>query len=345
MTSQLTMALSYKKLQSTAGLPKAVTEFGETRILELMTLNFRMCFWRIFERVWKIEFDRTVTEVFGLPATLSEVHLLEARPAKAREGPDYVLVAIFHFDVDAETLARARSNVRERLVSSELVTMYETLLRATPAAPVVAALSAELAGHSSWSDTASDTALAHLAYVTGFYHYGWILALRIDREHIRMNLSTREISDRGSAQTILHNRIQLIQIQRYFLNEDRTNNKELQGVCARLRNKYKLEHRFERLSRVHRAMEEHLDNTFKVAQSNATRATNAAIRLLTLCAVPLGIMSVLLTLNLTSSVFSEFNRVATDGTLRILLAASFLAPFVLVFVAWLIDRMANSVRE
>lgn len=345
MTTQLTFALSYKRFHPSFPLPPVLGELDAAPILPLMTINYRLCFWRVFERVWKFDPANSEVMAFDLPAVLTDVHVLQSRAQKGGDAADYVLVATLHFEVDIETLTAARANVREKFASDHFVKMYEGLLKQTPAKRLVEALSSDFTGHSSWTGEVSDIGVTHSPHIAAFYHYGWILALRIDRQHIMMNLSTREIANVSNAQTILKNRIQLIQIQRHFLNEDRSNNKELQNLCKKLQEKYKLSHRFERLSRVHRAMEEHLDNTFKVQQSSATRTTNATIRLLTFSAIPIGILSVLLTLNLTSSIFSEFPQVVADARVRAILAVSFLVPFVLVGLAMIIDRLTRNRRD
>ncbi|HVZ98749.1 MAG TPA: hypothetical protein VG841_00390 [Caulobacterales bacterium] len=342
MKSQLQVVLSYRTMTAFDQLPPPTTE-AEDAILPLMTINFRMCFWRVFDRVWSIDTGGLVMTVLGLPATFSQAHLFEARALKGAgvSQPDYVFVATFDFDVAEGELARARTQLREQLTSRQFVELYQGMLRPTPAGFLFDRLLSELPGHSSWVGDHSDTVAAHAPYLAAFFHYGWILALRVDRGSILMDLSTREIADNTNTQQILLRRIQLIQLQRYFLTEERSNNKELQGVCARLREKYKLDKRFARLSDLHRAMEEHLDNTFKVLQSKATRTTNLAIQALTFSGLPFAITSVLLSLNLASSIFKDFEHVLVDSRIYVLLGFSFVLTFAIVGIAILLDGMRH----
>jgi hypothetical protein len=347
MTSQLQVLLSYRTLLAFDQLPAAITD-ADTSLMPLMTVNFRMCFWRVFDRVWKIDVGETKLSVLGLPATLASVHLLEARALKgAVDGdPDYLVVATFHFDVDEETLTNARFSLRERLTSEEFVGLYERLLKPTPAGFLFDQLSSELPGHSSWVAPHTGTLETHGPYLAAYYHYGWILTLRVDRGSILMDLSTRDIANNTNTQQILTHRIQLIQLQRYFLAEDRSNNAELRKLCTRLmRDKYKLEKRFARLSDLHQAMEEHLDNTFKVLQSKTTKTTNIAIQVLTFSGLPLAIASVVLALDLASSIFKQFEDVIIDPRVYILIAVSFAVPFVVVVLAMMIDRILHPHKD
>lgn len=341
MTTLLSVVLSYRKLSTSARLPTPQAEAATPVLLDRMTINFRLSFWRIFQRVWRIDFAQTDVSVFGLPAHISQAFLLETRSSRGVGGSDYVLVAPFRFEASVETLAAARAASRDDVGSQHLVQVFEALLRQTPAAHVVDVLSAEIVGHSSSTADASEIGLSHIPYLAGFYHYGWILALRIDREMLRMDLSPSEISNSGNAQTIIRHRILLIQIQRCLLNEDRSNNNELKEVCKNLVVKYKINDRFQRLSQVHRSMEEHLDNTLKVSQTRATRATNATVRLLTFSAIPLGILGVLLAINLSSSIFGDVHQLMSNSTLLLIVVMSFAVPFVLLGTAMLLDVSAS----
>lgn len=344
MPSQLHIILSYRTMTTPAAMPPAIAEKdNHPSILPLMRFNFRMCFWRVFDRIWRFDTGDAPLTVFGLPATLAQAHLYEARALKGAgiSQPDYVLVATLTFEAGEEVLEAARSSVRQELTSRQFAELYEGILRPSPIGFLFDHLVSELPGHSSWAAGRSGTLDAYAPHLGAFYHYGWILALRVDRGSIQLDLSTREIANASNTQQILTHRMQLIQIQRYFLNEDRSNNGELRKLCARLREKYKLEKRFTRLSELHRAMESHLDNTFKVLQSKTTRTTNLTIQALTFSGLPLAIASVLFTVDLASSIFSEFGRVLGEMRLYLILMVSFAIPFVIVGLAMFIDRLQN----
>ena len=66
MPSQLHIILSYRTMTTPAAMPPAITEKdNHPSILPLMTFNFRMCFWRVFDRIWRFDTGDAPLTVFG----------------------------------------------------------------------------------------------------------------------------------------------------------------------------------------------------------------------------------------------------------------------------------------
>lgn len=285
MPSSLTISISFSRLNNTKKLPTPRDKNSKDEFLPAMSQNFRHSFWRVFQRLWSFEFPTQDVAVFGLRGKLSRVHLLEAAasPGKNAKPSDYVLCASIDLPQELDDvrnhLANARASVKD----------YIELIKATPAAPVLNALSKEINGHSSWASQPSEQAALYTPIISAYFHHGWVQAQRIEREQLMLEPDADNIGDRAIADKVIQQRLELLAFERCFLADGRSPKKELREICDRLLAMYKLKDRAEKLSERHALLERHVTNAASLTQARAAQATNFAVRVLAFGIVPIGI--------------------------------------------------------
>jgi hypothetical protein len=87
--------------------------------------------------------------------------------------------------------------------------------------------------------------------------------------------------------------MRLLNLERYFLLGDRTNNIFLKEACVKLSRQFRLDKRYRKASARHEAFENHINNTSKALQSQRAASLTKMVFLLTVLSVPLAAMQVL----------------------------------------------------
>lgn len=292
MPSSLTISISFSKLNNAKKLPAPRDKNSKDEFLPAMSQNFRLGFWRVFQRLWSFEFPLQDVAVFGLRGKLARVYLLEAAaaPGKAGKPSDYVLCASIDLPQELDDVRNHLSNARASVKD------YIELIKTTPAAPVLNALSKEINGHSSWASQPSEQAALYTPILSAYFHHGWVQAQRIEREQLLLEPDANKVSDRATADEIVQKRLELLAFERSFLSDGRSANKELREICDRLLAMYKLKERAEKLGQTHALLERHLTNAASLTQARAAEATNFAVRVLAFGIVPVGIAGTILAL-------------------------------------------------
>lgn len=335
----VTLSFRRRKNGSLADLTFTRNEYN--KFLPEMTHIFRANFWATFSRVEVFQPKNRNIEIFGKLAKISDVLVLQSADSDfdGIEGNDFLIS--FH-----ASFAEGDDELRERKVSllsdQPSVEYYTQLLASSVSEHFLDNYGCEpgaLPGVSSQltSELIDSGHERSAAAVSAFFHYGWIVLLRLERAQLDLKISASSGDILYSAEDIIEQRVRLINIKRRFLTHDRTNNRSLRKHCASYREKFNMDRRFDTLNTVHELFEHHLDNTSKVIQAKRTQALSKALNLLTFLAIPLGVIGTILAIDLQGSFLTDPNSVAGNSILWFLVGGTFGAVIGIVALARLID--------
>jgi len=313
-------------------------------VLEDMTHIFRMNFWESFNLVRVYDSLNQKIDYMGLPGTIKQVLLVESdrRRLNRTEGDDYVLCISVCFPGAIE---KATEQALSQTTSATLEAREE-ILKQTSLVDLMQELKGDVRGHSAWfSDELDDRLQSQVLPLAAFYFYAWVLLLRIERNQVDLDITPDINVQKRTINHIITQRVRLINIERFFLTEDRSNRSELRDLCIVLADRYRLQHRFDRAIRRHAAFEHHLDNTSKALQAQRAASQSNMIAILTLMSVPLAAMQVFFGINISNTLYVDWQQIAMSSTTYFILVASLLcvaAPLgVLRIVDWRRHRREN----
>jgi len=249
---------------------------------------------------------------------------------KGRSAPDFLLIAVLELTLP-EGADAGQAWQAFRTVESKMA-----LLEACGMKKVVQSYSSgerQTVGQNSFVVPGEYPCDASpLSSIFAFYFLGWLTSLRIERSQLRTELAAGPKTTANSGWRIANQRLQILNLSRYFLTNDRTNDASLKGICNALSTKLKLQLRYERALSLHREFEHHLDNTLKIIQSEKLGSVSNLLVILTLLSVPLSFFAAIVAVNMESTIFTSPARVLSDYRIYLLFLVG-LAGSLLPFVA------------
>jgi hypothetical protein len=341
MTTHLHVLLSYKhfkgQIQSTLAMG------ADSHIPRNMTHLFRMNFWAAFDRVAKIEFDKTSVRYLDLDATVNTVVLFKTNKRRLTEsgGHDHVV----YFCLQIENSLDNEQAKHATAATIELLQEREDVIRQTPAHWLLGHLESDHIGHSAFIAEAPDRFAEDLMCLAAFFFYAWILILRIEREQSAMNISPDMHTIARSSRDIIAQRVRLLNMERYFLSIDRTNVGYLKDICLQLVKKYRLSERHERAARLHASFEHHMDNTEKALQSRRFSTLTNMIAILTLISIPLATLQVMFGINLSSSIFREWRDIFSNHIIFVSVALALAMAAIPLVALRVFDTVTAAIRR
>lgn len=305
-----------------------------------MTHIFRMNFEKTFSSVSLFKCPNVSTSIFGIPATISEIFICHSGTDKLEktEPDDYLICAVL--DTHGSP-AQIDDSIQKWQLETKLhpSSYFKQLFDKALGREFSCYFSSDVPGFSSHTVTEPHRSddNQHLALISCFYYYGWLIFLRLHREQINTTVSADEADTLSSAGTIIRQRIRLINLRRYFLTQDRSSFPSLQKLCEDLKLKYNYAMRYEGLTTTHDLFEHHMDNTSKILQLKKTRAVAHTLNILTLSSIPLAIIGIALNIDLRTSIFQEPDTVFEMTTLHKIIGFSFAAPLFIIVLAKIVD--------
>jgi len=217
-TTYMTVAVSYGTRKSTCTAQAAYTKAEYDSYLTPMTHIFRNNFWEVFSGSEIFEAHRQAVEVFGLGATVSRVVVLHsaATDFDGLEAQDYVIGFVLGFDTDIAGVVAARARFLEDHAMSD---HYHTLMAEVLGPELSAEFSCTppaIPGRSSHLFEAEPTQLDLVAAATlaAYFHYGWIILLRLERAQMELRITDGGNDVLYSSAEIIRQRVRLINIKR-----------------------------------------------------------------------------------------------------------------------------------
>jgi len=324
MKFTLCFSLTSQKAQE-AGVPLAAeTEFTDGHPF---TENFEAAVREIFLQVESGEPRDKSLSWLGLEGTLERIWVARISPRVRLARREPALVYCFEIDFATASEEDLRERVaRERTqwareMAPLLRSFAENLrLEEWCSLKKVAALRPAV------SHFFADPGEIHQAVVHMYFHLGWWTYLRLERSITSMQDLEETSGAAGLAAWISRQRVMLINLDRFFLIEDRSNQPVTKALCEKLVQKFRLKDRYARILRVHEQMERQLGNLQGALNERRTRTINRCLGFLTFIGLPVSILMGLLAVSLdASSVLKDWASVVGNPRVGLLFLASIAA--------------------
>jgi len=338
MTKQVHILVSYKSFKPPH--PASVSFFKGIQPLDDMTQIFRMNFWEVFSSIRIYNQSPSEVNYIGVRSGLSRIHIYYSDENKLNETEDDDF--ILYYTLPIEGYLTEEENRRLTQNTSQTLDAREDVLRQAGMGAFLGGLEAEIKGHTAWvSDQVEVGISEEIAAISAYYFYAFILLLRIERNQITADITPHIDASHRANRQVIKQRIRLINLERYFLTEDRTNNTYLKSICIKLEKKYRLHDKYQRAVARHSAFEHHMDNTSKILQSEKVSSLTNMISLLTIVSIPLVAMQVLFGINLAASVYSDWAAILAHQTTYAVLGLAIIVVLVPLASLWALDKLRN----
>ena len=313
--------------------------------LDFMTAPFRIAFTETFSEV-RIRstpsHEVTISSVKGRVARIL-IFASGSDRLNGTERDDFIVYYQMEIDgeVDATTARALTTNSRSALKEREAAISQASASFHPPRLAVYTGFT----GHRAWiSELFPNEYSGTVACISAFYFYAWILMLRIERNQLTQDITPRLRAGDKAVTEVIEQRMRLINLERYFLLGDRTNNDALRSLCIRLSEQFRLESRYQKASARHEAFENHIENTANALQAQRTASIGNMIFWLTMLSVPLAAMQVIFGINLDNAIYKQIDGLLQYTTFAVLVAAVLIVA-VPVLGANLVDWFRRRLRR
>lgn len=314
--------------------------------LNLMTAPFQIAFDSVFGEVRIRKAQQTAIKISSLNGTVERIFIFASDKARLNGTEREDIIVYFRILMDG-----IDSATDEHLTTNGPASLAERQSVIDQAfggeAPLHLSYYSRYPGHQAWiSDVFPDQYDGTVACISAFYLYGWILALRIERNQLRQDITPQiRAGDKIVAQ-IIEQRMRLLNLDRYFLVGDRTNNNYLKEICTRLSERFRLAKRHRKMSERHAAFESHIDNTSTALQAQRTASLTNMVFVFTCLSVPFAAMQVLFGMSLDSSIYLKTEDIISNATTYVVALSAFAVVGILVPLLMLGARIhANVVHR
>lgn len=323
-----------------------IAEGDAAGMLSGLTTIFRLAFRSMLSQIRIFKLPRKHVKAAG--ASIEVMHCCSFRASTAdihgRSAPDFLLITVLEILPD-----EAATNAETVWQSFRSMERKIQLLGKCGLKPVVEAYSSapeKTVGQNSFvvpEQLEPNSKL--LSSVFAFYFLAWLTSLRIERSQLRTELTVGRRALAASGWKIANQRLRILNLSRYFLTKDRTNDATIKALCEALSIKFKLQSRYDRALSLHREFEHHLDNTAKIIQSQQMGSVSNLLLILTLLSVPVSFFSAVIAINIKSDIFKSPAQVISDPRIYLILAIGFFAsllPFMALKIHdWVRSRISR----
>jgi len=313
--------------------------FDTSSSLNLMTAPFQIAFDSVFGEVRVRKSQQREVKISSLNGTVERIFIFASDKARLNGTERDDLIVYFRIlidGIDAETVDLLTTN------SPVALTERQSVIEQAFGGEVPLHLSSysRYPGHQAWiSEVSPDEYTGTIACISAFYFYGWILALRIERNQLRQDITPQiRAGDKIVAQ-IIEQRMRLLNLDRYFLVGDRTTNSYLKEICTKLSERFRLGKRHRKMSERHAAFESHIDNTSTALQAQRTASLTNMVFVFTCLSVPFAAMQVLFGMSLDSSIYLKTAEMISNTKTYVVALAAFAVVGVLVLLLMLVARI------
>lgn len=336
----IVLGLSFQR--EAAQLPRnefITTGAGLNAHLQSMTAVFRLSFGSMISsmRIFQVPEKTVHTPTATIKPISCSSYEVSTKDVHGHRTSDFLLIVVLDVHPNDPSVEPAAVWSCFRSLQSKI-----SLLKDCGLAPIVDAYSpgaGRTVGQNSY--TTVDQPLPDskvLSSVFAFYFLGWIICLRIERIQLATELTLGREAVRSSGFEVANQRLSILNLSRYFLTEDRTNDPILKQTCVALVDKLKLRKRFERALMLHREFEHHFENTSRLLQSQQLGSVSNLLLILTLFSVPISFFGAAIAINLQGDIFQWTGSVLTNPLVYIILIVGVIAVLLPFAVLKVLDR-------
>jgi hypothetical protein len=175
-----------------------------------------------------------------------------------------------------------------------------------------------------------DTAVAFFS----FYAFCLLMTWRIGREQTRIQLHIEQKSFRKEMRSVLRIRSQIINVQRYFLTRNISNEEGIKKLAKSIRDKFGIETKIGGFLPLNESMEQHLRTAAQVSADVKATVLNVIVFSFAAISLPISLMSMLLTISDQASIIKNGEHVLIELPAGRLFGESVaLCIFIIVIVA------------
>jgi len=178
-------------------------------------------------------------------------------------------------------------------------------------------------------------------YLFCYYYYAHLICWRLEREQIALKLNVMEEPEEQLLKTISVHRLRVINLYRYFLTNNRSNNTAVKAFCAQRVEAHKIVPKYERYQKILTEFETYIDNMSTIAQTRGNKAVKKTLNLLAFFAIPLGIFGAIMQLSPHNDIIESPQDVLTNSDIWFWVGFSFIAPLSLLTIGYLYDRFVH----
>ena len=320
--------------------------FDTTRALNPMTAPFKIAFDKAFSEVRVRETHAREITISSVRGTVDRIFIFSSDKERLNgtERDDFIVYyrVFIEDEMDANTVESLTTNNADSLKARESVLDQTSAdLRSLRLAVYTG-----YTGHRAWiSKKISDSYAESVACISAFYFYAWILALRIERNQLMQDITPQIRAGDKTVRQIIEQRMRLLNLERYFLLGDRSNDPSLKEISVELRQLYRLDERYLKASARHEAFENHINNASKALQSQRAASLTKMVFLLTVLSVPLATMQVLFGINMDSAIYQKTKEMFLEKTTWAVVVVAVSIVAVPILAARLFDFIRVKKRE
>ena len=144
-----------------------------------------------------------------------------------------------------------------------------------------------------WSTSQMTTTLPNAIAMFSFFSFGLLMTWQIARDVTDINLSIEQRYFQQNLEKILRIRGKTINLERYFLTKNISNDHNIKLVASQIKERFQLEKKQERFLVLIQAMEQHVLTAGQLQADKYSRRLNNFVLTLTMVGLPLSLMSML----------------------------------------------------
>ena len=305
---------------------KVITaESSDYSFPENVTLGLRGTFWNVFEAVISPEVTPFEIELLGYKWTVDNLIVLDVRedrfPLVDGKQTRYVCLFEVHSDLP-ESKTIDTLSVEQKLSEQQFVKQLFTAIRSVDGYEWLSSLKherglparfqEEFKGNIDLAETA--------AALAGFFFLGNLLLWQSQREHSNLDLSEAGRSYRRNVSKLLETRRKLINIERWILTKNISNDPQIKQFAREIKGSLGLVRKYDGLLPLNESIEGHYVSASTLRQERYTKRISTLATVFALIGIPISFLSMLLALSTTSPVVENGPSLfANIGVLRFLL--------------------------
>lgn len=276
-----------------------------------VTLGFRNNFWRVFSRIEQYDKPDVSFEWLGRKWCFYEFWVATSDDiefAAYLDNPSNIFVIFVLKPVDQEQYTHIRSLAFNRNISEQQA--IGELLASLPDQNIRKFLSTF--SHSlglnalfSWSGNFNSEKIDVAVPLFAFYTFCLLMTWKIGRDQTKISLKIENKHFRRQMVSILKLRSQIINVERYFLTKNISNDDEVKRIAASIKKRFQLEGKMRGFLPMNEAMERHLSTASQLRADDKISTLNLTAFVIAAIGLPISTVSMVLAVGVDSDVIKE----------------------------------------
>jgi hypothetical protein len=166
---------------------------------------------------------------------------------------------------------------------------------------------------------------------------------KISRDQTSINLKIEDREFRDNMLSVLHIRSQIINVERYFLTKNISNDPKIKSMSRSIKDRFRIQKKLDGFLPLNEAMERHLTTAAQLRTDSKISTLNVTAFIIALLGLPIAAMSMLLAISGENLALTEGLGLLADKSIIILAASvsifTVIAIFLLAIVIYYIQKI------